>query len=423
MRSKSRLCPPPVSVLIVGIGGYGFYYLKTLLEEVPAEQAKLCGVVDPYAERSGHYPWLQANHIPVFEEIEAFYRAGNRADLAVIASPIQFHVPQSRFALSHGTHVLCDKPIAAVVQEADALIRTEHDSDAWCMIGYQWSFSRAIQKLKGDIRKGRFGSPVRMRTLIFWPRDDAYYHRNQWAGRIRDARGQWVLDSPANNAMAHYLHNLLYLLGPEVSTSGQPEEVSAELYRVNPIENYDTVACRIRAAGGTELLFYATHATCGRQDPVFQLEFEQAVIHCNAPAMEIVVRTQAGESWSYGSPENDSQFKKLFDAIHAAAAGDRPVCGPQAARAQCVCSNGMQDSAEEIALFPSSFIRRDQEKARWFVEGLDHALSQCYLQHALPSEIGIPWARCGQPVDLRNYVQFPSGICQPSSEKSKENPK
>jgi len=393
---------------MVGIGGYGYFYLQTLFELIPADQARLGGVIDPLAKRSRHYPRLLQERIPVFDEIEEYFRAGYHADLAVIASPLQYHVDQSCVALNHGAHVLCDKPIAPVVQEADRLIQTARNAASWCMIGYQWSFSRAIQELKRDIRKGLFGKARRLKTLIFWPRDDAYYHRNDWAGKIKDADGRWVLDSPANNAMAHFLHNLFYLLGEEAASSARPADAVAELYRVHPIENFDTAICRAHTECGAELLFYGTHATQCEQDPVFHLEFEDAEVSFGETTPEITAMTRDGRVSSYGSPEDDPQFKKLFDAVNAAHTLEPPLCGPEAARAQCVCVNGMQESVETIGSFPPSIIRRDEKKSRWWVNGLDDVLRECYRQNALPSEIGVPWAKKGVTVDLRHYVRYPS---------------
>ena len=129
------------------------------------------------------------------------------------------------------------------------------------MIGYQWSFSKAIQSLKNDIIKGLFGKPIRLKTLALWPRDDEYYGRNNWAGRIKENQGKWVLDSPMNNAVAHYLHNMFYVLGFEVDSSAVPKQVIAECYRANPIENYDTAVCRILTTDDVEILFYASHAS------------------------------------------------------------------------------------------------------------------------------------------------------------------
>lgn len=53
-----------------------------------------------------------------------FYLSGGKADLAVIVSPPHYHVPQSILALHHGTNVLCDKPIGALVSDAELRIET-----------------------------------------------------------------------------------------------------------------------------------------------------------------------------------------------------------------------------------------------------------------------------------------------------------
>ena len=57
--------------------------------------------------------------------------------------------------------------------------------------------------------------------------------------------GRWVMDSPAANALSHFLQLPLYLLGPSMNQAATPVKVEAELYRANSIENYDT--CSIRA--------------------------------------------------------------------------------------------------------------------------------------------------------------------------------
>lgn len=51
--------------------------------------------------------------IPVFHSFEDFYKTGGVVDLVVVASPLQYHVDQSCEALQHGSHVLCEKPVAA----------------------------------------------------------------------------------------------------------------------------------------------------------------------------------------------------------------------------------------------------------------------------------------------------------------------
>lgn len=392
-----------VSMLMVGIGGYGYHYLKTIWEELPSDKVQVTGIIDPYADKSGLYPEVVKRSIPVFNTVDEFNQTGHRADLTVISSPIHYHVPQSITALENGSCVLCEKPLCGSIQEADLLIKKRDEVRKWVMVGYQWSYSKAIQSLKNDILKGSFGSPIRMKSLCLWPRDDAYYRRNDWAGKIRDASGRWILDSPANNAMAHYLHNLLYLLGEEIHLSAIPHDVTSEAYRVNPIENYDTIACRIFTVEGIELLFYASHATEKTVNPVFQLEFEDAVIHFSSDQHEIIAVDRKGIRKSYGSPDDDHQFMKLFRAVEMVGKTGIMECGIEAARSHTVCINGIQESALNIDAFPDSLIRRDRAEQRWWAEGLDHALYNCYRDSLLPHEAGIEWAVKAKTCNVKSY--------------------
>src|SRR5690606_17230028 len=109
---------------------------------------------------------------------------------------------------------------------------------------------------------------------------EAYYRRSGWAGKIRDPEGRWILDSPANNAMAHDLHNMFYVLGKKTDESAVPAWVEAELYRAYPIENFDTAAVRCRTADGVDVLFYVSHVPLAEKGPVFSYEFERATVSC-----------------------------------------------------------------------------------------------------------------------------------------------
>jgi predicted dehydrogenase len=388
----------PVAVLMVAIGGYGYHYLKALLDEVPAGRAQLAGVVDPFASASAAWPRVSASEVPVADTVEAFFGAGHRAELTVVASPIHFHVAQSVTALVQGSHVLCDKPIGATVREVEALVQARDRAARFVMIGYQWSFSSAIQALKHDVLAGRYGRPLRFATLCAWPRDMAYYRRNTWAGRLRDGEtAAWVLDSPANNAMAHFLHNAFFLLGPEMHLSAMPVSVTAELARAYPIDSADTAACRAVTDNECDVLFLASHVTEGAVEPRFRLECEDAVVTFGETSRRIVARNASGEIADYGNPDDTPQFQKLLVAIERARHPGHVVCGVEAAAAQTVCVGAMHDSAADIVTFPTASIRHAGEHVA-SVTGLGDDLLRCYASSALPSEIGCAWARPGRPV-------------------------
>jgi len=396
-----------VSVLFVSIGGYGHYYLKTMFEEFPAGKAKVCGVIDPYADKASLFGEVQKRDIPIFSEIEEFYEQDLSADLVVISSPIQYHVPQSIFGLKKGSNVLCDKPICATVQEVDELIKIRDESGKWVMIGYQWSYSKAIQDLKKNINSGLFGKPIRLKTLCLWPRDDVYYGRNNWAGKIKDSARKWVLDSPVNNALAHFLHNIFYVLGSEVNTSAIPKTVTAECYRANPIENYDTAVCQIFTMNDVEILFHVSHATKDFFGPTFSFEFEDAKITYGDPDNEIVALFNDGTKKSYGAPDNTPQFNKLYEAVENVKKPSTILCGIEAASSQTVAMNGIQESVGEIINFPKTMINRNVNERRWWISDLSKVLIDAYRNNLMLHETNLSWARCGKTIDLTHYSHYP----------------
>ncbi len=409
----------PVSLVMIGVGGMGAVYLQALLERKDEGLFHIAGAVDPQPNRCRQYVEMRAMGVPCFISLPDFYR-NRKADLAVLSSPIQVHMPQTSFALAKGSHVLCEKPAAGTIQEVRAAMEAERAAGRWVAIGYQWSFSPAVQALKADVRSGLFGAARRLRCLYLWPRDEGYYARNDWAGKRRDAEGAWVLDSPVQNAMAHDLHNMFYILGRETETSARPVEVEAELYRANAIENFDTAAARIRTEDGVELLFLVSHASDEDRGPVVRYEFEKAVVRCDSRTSGLWAEFPDGSRKDYGVPD-DEPMNKLWQSIAGCRdEGARPLCGLEASASQTLCMNGIQDSMPEIRDFPREAVRivegpgarrLDVEtpgSKRLVMEGLDEAFAACYEAGKLPSEMGLPWSAAGAKIDLREYESYPS---------------
>jgi len=398
----------PVSLVLAGIGGMGGVYVEELLKHEDEGRFLVAGLVDPEPGRCRQLGELTGRGLPVFTRLEDFYASGRTADLAVISSPHQFHAAQTVLALERGSYVLCEKPTAGTIGEARVMAVAEKRPGRWAAIAYQWSFSAAVQAAKADILAGVYGRPRRARCLYTWPRDKAYYGRNGWAGRIRLDDGSWVLDGPANNAMAHDLHNMLYLLGPDVRAAARPVSIQAELYRAYPIENYDTAAARIGLEDGTPLMFWFSHAAGLDRGPRLRMAFEQGVLAADRRGGGLGGELADGAVRAYGDPDL-TPMKKLWDAVGGAAGGPKPVCCVEAASAQTLAVNGMQAGAEAIVDFPARMKREEPcgGSSRIWVEGLDEALEAGFESGRLPSEIGtIEWARPGRAVDLAD-LEFP----------------
>jgi predicted dehydrogenase len=390
----------PLTVALVGIGGYGDVYLRSLLTaEAGRRPVRLVSAVDPYAASSPRLGELSDRNVPIFSSVDEMYARSDAApDLVVLASPIALHAEQTIRALERGSHVLCEKPLSATVDQARQMMAARDRADRVVGIGYQWSFSEPIQNLKRDVRSGLFGKPKRLRTLVLWPRDEQYYTRNNWVGRRFDpTTGAPVFDSPVNNACAHFLHNMLYVLGEQVDRSAAPHGVTAELYRANAIENYDTAAIRCMTRSGAELLFYVSHAIRDAAGPLLEYEFERATVRCEGDAGEIVAELSDGTVINYGMPASSVDISKLWRTAYAIENNTPIECGIEASLAQTQVMCAAQESPESIVEFPSQLIRTDAAGAtrRLYVEGLGETLQRCF-DGRLPSELGISWANAAR---------------------------
>jgi predicted dehydrogenase len=391
------------------VGGYGTFYLQELLQAKYAEKIQLVAGIDPYPDRSPMYSDLQQARIPIYPDLENFYKNAS-ADLVILAVPIHLHAPLSCLAAAKGANVLCEKPLGASLADAQNMRAAEKRSGRQIAIGYQWSFSDAVLSLKRDILAGRLGRPLNFKTMLLWPRSRSYYQRNSWAGRLRADDGAWVLDSPVNNATAHYLHNMLFLLGSTLEESVHIADLEAELYRANPIENYDAAALRIHTSLGSDLLFYTAHSVIEHQGPIIHYEFEHAVVEYSDADPEFRVRFKNGQVESYGNPVT-TEYNKLWQCLEALHTGKPVVCGVKTALPHLLCVLAAQ-KAPVMVFEPVRIhaLEQDQDRTIW-ADGLAESFKACYQAGALPSDLKFtPWKNPATHVSFAEFDQVLNGM-------------
>ncbi len=396
-----------IKVMQVGGGGYGAGYVKSILAETPNDSYEFVGIVDPMIESSVAYDQIKERKIPVYSNIEDFYRE-NTADLVVVAAPIAYHAPYTVYALEHGSNVLCEKPISATLQDADLMKEAEKRTGKKVMIGFQWSFAPAMLAAKRDFLEGKFGKPVRFRMHVLWHRGWKYFSRNNWAGKLKDGRGNWVLDSVAHNATAHYLHNEFFMQGDSINDSAMPVKIQAELYRANDIENFDTCLLRAITQNGCETLYYTTHAVSDVTSPTFSYEYEKAKLVYNYGGVEkpntLYAIFNDGKVKEYGNLEHAS-IDKMHDAINYIAHGQEATCDLYSATPHLKTINFLADYVP-IWNFPAEAVVVDNEKEATYVPGIKETLLDCFEKGLLPSETGASWAQKPQALDMSDYSEF-----------------
>lgn len=378
-----------VKVALVGIGGYGINFVNDILHK-PDPLIDLVAVVEPYPERCSFYGELVEKKVPAYTNMDDLY-ANHAVDLTVISTPIFLHAMQIIKALEHGSNVLCEKPLCADELDIDRIAAAKEKSGKFVYIGYQWSYSPAITNLKKDVLAGKLGALTEMKCLVLRPRNRDYFSRGVgWAGKIKTADGQLIYDSVANNSAAHYLFNMMFLMGEE-GQAAEAYDISAELLRGNPIENFDTSKISFKMLNGAKACFIAAHPVNKGIEPVFEYQFEKGTVYyANEPIDtsyglmpedyteygQIVAYMNDGTKTVYGDPMSNN-CKKMHDAVQAIAdgvTGDGP-CGLEATAVHTRMINFIQKNFA-ICDIKQEFLK--EENQFLYADGLFEAAVECY---------------------------------------------
>lgn len=371
-------------VLLCGIGGYGITYVNALLDDTSGLY-DFVGCVDPYPEKCTRYAEIVARGIPVYGTLEEFYKEQD-AELCVICTPIHLHVPMMVYAMEHGSHVLCEKPLCGDERQIDALIVVRERTGRNVSIGFQWAHAAEMLDCKKDILRGIYGAPVLLKTIVLWPRNTEYYTRGiGWAGKMRAKDGSLIRDSVANNATAHYLFNPYFLLGETIDRARMPDSLESHTWRANPIETFDTAIIRGKFVTGGEVVYVGSHAVDRVRGPHFVYRFENGTItyrndgHLYA---ELTAGTYADgkTTHDYGDPFSDDTRKLRIAAENVVNGTHDTPCSIEAAAVQTKIIAAVHEQNPEAAVYPPErvYVGKYNDKPAVICRGLYEELNAFY---------------------------------------------
>lgn len=113
-------------------------------------------------------------------------------DIVSICTPNYLHAGMAIKALEKGKHVLCEKPMATSVSDAERMIEVSRRSSGMLMVAHQQRFSPQAQYLKKLISAGDFGEIYHVRA--YWVRRRGIPGLGGWFTRKEKAGGGALLD-------------------------------------------------------------------------------------------------------------------------------------------------------------------------------------------------------------------------------------
>jgi predicted dehydrogenase len=397
----------PPRAAIIGVSGSGKIYLERLLHHAARGELEVAAatVINRQTELAA-CATLEGRGAMIYADYQEMLEAqAGQLDLVLIPTGIHWHARMTLAALAAGANVLVEKPLAATIQDVRTIQAMAPASGRFVAVGFQDIYLEDNLAVKRRLLAGALGRIRRIRGRGLWPRDDTYYARNDWAGRLRIGE-HWVLDSPLANALAHFLNLALFLAGPAPEQSVAPIAVEAELYRARPIASFDTAAIRVHTRPGVEICFYASHSCAEAVEPELHIEGEGG----SAAGGWRILSTRDGEALLPARGETQARremFQRVLQRLHDPRAF---VCRPEIAAQHILCVNGAH-AAAPIRDIPPGFVEARRTGPRGplqpVIADLGAQFGRAFGSGLLPHECGCPWASPAGKMSLENFPVFP----------------
>lgn len=204
---KERTMADKIRIGMIGIGSMGTGHCRTILEG-KAEHAELTAVCDIREERRTYAKENFPENIAAYEDYRRMI-ADKVCDAVMIEVPHYFHPEISAYALTHGMHVLCEKPLGVYEKQLLKLKTVAEESDRVFAVMFNQRTDYRYRKIHELVAGWTLGELKRVTWKITdWYRTQYYYDSGSWRGTW-DGEGGGVL----MNQCPHQLDLLQWICG------------------------------------------------------------------------------------------------------------------------------------------------------------------------------------------------------------------
>ncbi len=192
---------------IIGVGGYIAPRHVEAIKDLGGELVAAFDINDSVGFIDRFFPDCQ--FFSDFERFEAYFDllrgTDQQVDYVSICTPNYMHAAHIRFALSHGAHAICEKPLVLTEKEVDDLetAQKKYGKNVYAIL--QLRVHDAILSLKNKIESDKSGRRFKVDLNYITSRGQWYYEA--WKGDIRKSGGL------STNIGIHFFDMLTFIFG------------------------------------------------------------------------------------------------------------------------------------------------------------------------------------------------------------------
>lgn len=224
-----------VRIGIIGCGGFGVFALQHFVQ-VPG--VRVAAMAEPHRE-----PALAAAKRFGIEKIDHYAEMVRRddIDLIYIATPPFLHHEQALAALRAGKHVICEKPLAMTLEEADEMIATAREHDVLLVANLMQRYNPLFGAVGRLIDTRILGAPLH-----------GYFENYAADAGLPPQHWFWDRDKSGGIFIEHGVHFFDLVAG----WLGHGEVVAAQVGRRPGTEIEEHVQCTVRYEPDVLFNFY-----------------------------------------------------------------------------------------------------------------------------------------------------------------------
>ncbi|WP_226677829.1 Gfo/Idh/MocA family protein [Mesobacillus jeotgali] len=190
-----------IKVGVIGLGAIGQRLIRGFQEHPEMEIAAVCDSLEARAKETA----AELGGVPAFTNHQEMLEI-SELNLVYVAVPPKFHHAVASDVLAKGIHILCEKPLANSVEEAESLLKQAQDAGVVHAMNFPLNYSAGSKTFEKLMKENYVGKLRRVQLKMHFPQWPRPWQQNAWVASKE--QGGYVLE-----VGVHFIQQLQKIFG------------------------------------------------------------------------------------------------------------------------------------------------------------------------------------------------------------------